>query len=324
MNARNERDQRIPRRVGRAQAEVGSELKHAAMAGSLLADISRLGPENEFTDVVITAGDHRREANSVILAARSPVFRNMLASRMLEGQLLDGKRHVHLQDIPKAVLDHILHWCYTDSVSNLDMSESMDLLMAADRFELSGLVLRCSQRLSKMLSAAELPEVLELAKRFSCTALWDCLAPVIAKAGPGDAGVLEDMPERLRQKVLEERRHHLERRVVGLRERLSMVPAPRPSIVFWRQQLSEHDQHELVEQALLKEGGVPALFHGLREKLPGFFREACQKRWLALDASTKQSFEARAIEDAEKSEEAHARLEEELEDVRRELKLLRA
>ena len=69
---------------------------------------------------------------------------------------------------------------------------------------------------------------------------------------------------------------------------------------------------------------MPALFHGLREKLPGFFREACQKRWLALDASTKQSFEARAIEDAEKSEEAHARLEEELEDVRRELKLLRA
>ena len=154
---------------------MGSELKHAAMAGSLLADISRLGPENEFTDGVITAGDHRREANSVILAARSPVFRNMLASRMLEGQLLDGKRHVHLQDIPKAVLDHILHWCYTDSVSNLDMSESMDLLMAADRFELSGLVLRCSQRLSKMLSAAELPEVLELAKRFSCTALWGLL-----------------------------------------------------------------------------------------------------------------------------------------------------
>ena len=294
------------------------------MAGSLLADISRLGPENEFSDVLITAGDHRREANSVILAARSPVFRNMLASRMLEGQLRDGKRHVHLQDIPRAVLDQLLHWCYTDSVSNLDMSESMDLLMAADRFELSGLVLRCSQRLSKMFGTADLPEVLELTKRFSCTALWDCLAPVIAKACPGDEGVFEDMPDRLRQKVLQERQHNLERRAIGLRERLSMVPAPRPSIVFWRQQLSERDQQELVEEAVLKEGGVPALFHGLREKLPGFLREACQKRWEALDASTKQRFEARAIEDAEKSEEAHARLEEELEDVRRELKLLRA
>ena len=284
-----------------------------------------MGPENEFSDVVITTDGHRREAHSLILAARSAVFRRMLASHMQEGQLHDGRRHIHMQDLPAIVLDQVLEWCYTDSVSNLDLSGSMDLLMAADRLEILGLINRCSQRLSKMLSADShsLPEALELAQRFSCTALWQCLSTVIAKAGPNFS--VEELPEELpelRAMVRRERRALLDRQARGLRERLAMVPAPRPAMVFWRQQLSQADQKDFVEEALHAEGGVPALFHGLRERLPGFLREASQKRWEALDASAKQGFESLAIEDAEQSEHARAHLTHELENVRKELALL--
>ena len=291
------------------------------MAGCLLADISRIGPENEFSDVVITTGDHRREAHSLILAARSAVFRRMLASQMMEGQLRDGKRHVHLEDLPAHSLDQVLQWCYTDSADNLDLSDSMDLFMAADRLEIPGLVTRCSQRLSKMLMADLLPEALQLAQSLSCAALWQCLATAMAKAMPS---ALPELPEEIRPHVLKERRALLERQVSGLRERVAMVPAPRPATVFWRQQLSQADQREIVEQALCLQEGVPALFYGLREKLPAFLRESCHERWEALDASSKEGFERLAKEDAEKSESARGRLMQELEDVRRELKLLAA
>ena len=291
------------------------------MAGCLLADISRLGPENEFSDVVITAGDHRREAHSLILAARSAVFRRMLSSQMLEGQPENGKRHVHLQDMPASTLDQVLNWCYADSAENLDMAESMDLLMAADRLEIPGLLLRVSQRLSKMLTADVLPQALQLAQSLSCAALWQCLATAVARSPAALPGIPE-LPEAMQQMVRQERRVILERQVGGLRERLAMVPAPRPAIIFWRQRLSEADQRELVETALSLEGGVAALFHGVREKLPGFVKEACQRRWEALDAPTKAGFEQLATEDAEKSESARLRLTKELEDVRHELKLL--
>ena len=57
---------------------------------------------------------HRREANSVILAARSPVFRQMLSSPMQEGQLREGKRWVHLEETSE-VLDALLRWCYAET-----------------------------------------------------------------------------------------------------------------------------------------------------------------------------------------------------------------
>ncbi|CAK8990401.1 Protein roadkill (Hh-induced MATH and BTB domain-containing protein) [Durusdinium trenchii] len=291
------------------------------MAGSLLADLSRMGSENAFTDLLLTAqGGHQREANCVILAARSNVFKQMLSSEMQEGQLRSGKRHVHLHESPE-VLDHLLEWCYADTLRDLDLLASMELLKAADCFEIRGLLQKCSQRVSKLLTAELLPEAITLAQQLSCSELWKALATFVAK----DEKILSrfsEAPFELRSLALSERKKILEKNLVELRLRLAHVPAPRPAIVFWRQSFSEAQQDYLVREALESrtESVSKALFQGYRDNAPAHFREACARRWKDLDDQTRCGFEVSALEDEEKSQHSKEHLEQQLIEVSKEIK----
>ena len=187
-----------------------------------------------------------------------------LSSEMQEGQLIAGKRHVDLPETSGEVLDQLLEWCYADKMRDLDLPGTMELLRAADCFELTGLLQKCSQRLGKILTMELLPEAIGMAEAMSSAELWHSLALFVAKADVN----LDDMPCELRTLALQERKKILEKNISELRLRLANVPAPRPAIVFWRQTLPESLHKELVQEALLDPEAVPALFFGFREKAP--------------------------------------------------------
>lgn len=239
---------------------------------------------------------------------------------MQEGQLRSGKRHVHLHESPE-VLDHLLEWCYADTLRDLDLLASMELLKAADCFEIRGLLQKCSQRVSKLLTAELLPEAITLAQQLSCSELWKALATFVAK----DEKILSrfsEAPFELRSLALSERKKILEKNLVELRLRLAHVPAPRPAIVFWRQSFSEAQQDYLVREALESrtESVSKALFQGYRDNAPAHFREACARRWKDLDDQTRCGFEVSALEDEEKSQHSKEHLEQQLIEVSKEIK----
>eukprot|EP00435_Cladocopium_sp_Y103_P069768 s118_g33.t3 len=297
------------------------EITATAMAGSLLADLSRMGSDNAFTDLVLTAqGGYQRAANSVVLAARSRVFKQMLSSEMQEGQLIAGKRHVDLPETSGQVLDQLLEWCYADKMRDLDLPGTMELLRAADCFELTGLLQKCSHRLGKILTMELLPEAIGLAEAMSSAELWHALALFVAKSDANFHVNFHDMPCELQTFALQERKKILEKNISELRLRLANVPAPRPAIVFWRQTLPESLHKDLVQEALLDPEAVPALVFGFREKAPVLFREACAKHWKELDGPTRLACEEQALEDQAKFEEAKSRLEHQLQDLNNELK----
>eukprot|EP00438_Fugacium_kawagutii_P035260 Skav227219 [mRNA] locus=scaffold2048:450376:451936:- [translate_table: standard] len=258
------------------------------MAGSLLADLSRMGSDNAFTDLVLTAkGGYQREANSVVLAARSRVFKQMLSSEMQEGQL-GGKRNMRRVDLPEVsaeVLDQLLEWCYCDTLRDLDLAGTVDLLRAADCFEITALLQRCCQRIGKILTPDLLPEAIRLAEAISSTELLHSLACFAAKADVDH----QDMPCELRTLVLQEKKKILERNISELRLRLANVPAPRPAIVFWRQSLPEALHKDLVEEAL---------------------------------QNPEAAFDASALEDLGKFQESKWRLEQQLQELGNDLKAL--
>mmetsp|Transcript_175866 Transcript_175866/g.558722 ORF Transcript_175866/g.558722 Transcript_175866/m.558722 type:complete len:308 (+) Transcript_175866:127-1050(+) len=296
------------------------------MAGSLLADISRLGPDNAFSDVVISTADgHRRSANSAILAARSTVLQKMLSSDMLEGKQPSGQHAVQLKDTSADALDRVLKWCYTDSTSaSLDLAATVELLVAADYLEIPGLLARCAQRLSKLLTPENFPEALELCTAICSPELLRQLASYAARGAVGAAApsLLGVLPTELRPLAAEARVALLERELRQLRERLSMVPAPRPAVVFWRQALSLEEQRGFVYQALESgEAGIiiPALLHGLRDKAPALFREASQQHWESLDAEVRSRYEEAAFEDEAKVAQSRTGLEQLLDETKAEL-----
>ena len=240
-----------------------------------------------------------------------------LSSEMQEGQLCSGKRRVDLLDMSSQVLDHLLEWCYSDTLRDLDLVGTMELLKAADCFEITGLLQKCSQRFGKILTPELLPEAIRLAEALSCAELWHALACFVAKAD-----VKFDMPAELQTLVFQERKKLLEHHISEVRLRLANVPAARPAMIFWRQSLPEAFHRELVQEALLDPKALPALFNGFREKAPVMFREACSKRWKDVDDATRRQFEDEALQDQMKFQESKCRLEHELQELGNELKAL--
>lgn len=53
---------------------------------------------------------------------------------------------------PQQVLDHLLAWCYADTFRDLDLPSSMELFRAAECYEIQGLLTKCGQRISKIMT----------------------------------------------------------------------------------------------------------------------------------------------------------------------------
>ena len=50
------------------------------------------------------------------------------------------------------VLDHLLAWCYADTFRDLDLPSLMELFRAAECYEIQGLLTKCGQRISKIMT----------------------------------------------------------------------------------------------------------------------------------------------------------------------------
>ena len=115
----------------------------------------------EFSDVQIHCGDQVFDCHQVVLAARSPVFRAMFKSNMLEKQT----RKVEVPDIRPEVVSDMLTFMYTGRTPNLDQLVE-DLLTAADKYQLDQLKSVCVENLCKKIDVENCIGVLILGDNY--------------------------------------------------------------------------------------------------------------------------------------------------------------
>ncbi|XP_063989593.1 TD and POZ domain-containing protein 3-like [Diachasmimorpha longicaudata] len=130
----------------------------------LTQDFRRLLQNENFTDVLLAAGIHRLPAHKFVLAARSPVFADMIkhAPRNESDSLTLRVDYMEVDEV-KAMLEYL----YTDSISNLtDVVMVRGLLAASNRFQLPGLSTICKNVLQKRLSVDTAANTLVYADRY--------------------------------------------------------------------------------------------------------------------------------------------------------------
>jgi len=97
-------------------------------------DLECLYKDQRLTDFMIIAGDKEIPVHKAILSARSPVF-----AAMLEHNTDESKNHrVVIADIDSDVMQELMYYMYSGRSPNLQHM-ALDLLAAADRFQLPGL-----------------------------------------------------------------------------------------------------------------------------------------------------------------------------------------
>uniref|UniRef100_A0A7S0B847 BTB domain-containing protein n=1 Tax=Pyrodinium bahamense TaxID=73915 RepID=A0A7S0B847_9DINO len=126
--------------------------------------------QGTFADLKIEAAGGEFQAHSVVLAARSPVFRSMLSLHLREGL----SRRIALPHFSVAAVKLLLSFVYAGDVQPKELETrdvAVELLDAAREFELPLLAKRCCQSLGACLEARSLVETLRIADLFGCLEL---------------------------------------------------------------------------------------------------------------------------------------------------------
>ncbi|XP_049938312.1 ankyrin-1-like [Schistocerca serialis cubense] len=129
-------------------------------------DLGSLLDAGECAVVTLGAGETRLVAHRAVLAARSPVLGALVPQDMLE---VSGD-HIDLTDVEGPVLRHLVSYCYTQRAPQRP-NVIPQLLVAADKYDISGLKGVCEEQLATQLSVETAASTAVLAVRHSCPSL---------------------------------------------------------------------------------------------------------------------------------------------------------
>lgn len=132
------------------------------------AQLLTMSPEESFSDFTFEIGGKLVHAHKAILAARSPVFRTMLATNMVESR--SGR--VKLDDVELPVFNAMMRYLYSGRIDeDLLASKCEEVLALADRYDVRKLKERCEVLLSKAISLDTVVNLLSVAETYHATSL---------------------------------------------------------------------------------------------------------------------------------------------------------
>ncbi|GIZ03969.1 TD and POZ domain-containing protein 3 [Caerostris extrusa] len=100
-------------------------------------------------------------AHTVVLSARSPVFRAMFSNDMKE----KSNNCVDITDLEADTVRRLLVYVYSDSLEYLDWENARNLYVAADKYDINSLKYKCALYLKQNLQGSNCCSILEMADR---------------------------------------------------------------------------------------------------------------------------------------------------------------
>lgn len=136
----------------------------------------------EFSDFTITCENDEKmqitfPVHRVILADKSKVFMNMFTTEMME----KNANNVLINDINAEVMEVFLKYLYTDTLHEYDYMKYIDVLYAAEKYQVDQLRVVCADRLIKLVNVknvikiyitAELHNIQKLSQMCLSTIAW--------------------------------------------------------------------------------------------------------------------------------------------------------
>ena len=125
----------------------------------LIDDVGALFGDKKFCDVTLTVNGKDFYAHKNMLAARSSIFTAMFEHEMAE----KISNTVKITDIDHQVFEEVLRYIYTGKTSSLTDEIAMELLVAADKYELDRLKIICEVFMGKNITKNNVTNILIVA-----------------------------------------------------------------------------------------------------------------------------------------------------------------
>ncbi|XP_068704987.1 kelch-like protein diablo [Montipora foliosa] len=131
----------------------------------VLRTLNSLRKSQTFCDVVLVVEDRRFSAHKVVLAASSPVFKASFTSELTQEKAVDGFEEVPVPDFDPCTVEELLNFVYTGE-AGLTEQNALELLVAADYYDISNLKELCAEFLSIYLSPSNCLWIQTIAERY--------------------------------------------------------------------------------------------------------------------------------------------------------------
>ncbi|GIY22213.1 speckle-type POZ protein-like [Caerostris extrusa] len=135
--------------------------KPAEISLALTEDLKAMYDDGLISDTELRTKTRKFPAHKNILSARSPVFKAMFSSDMLE----NSKGCVDIEDLEDETVHAMLVYMYTDSMKETSWKSIVQLFAAADKYAIISLKNKCSSFLKENLSEENVCEILVMADR---------------------------------------------------------------------------------------------------------------------------------------------------------------
>ncbi|XP_011299510.1 speckle-type POZ protein A-like [Fopius arisanus] len=142
--------------------------------------------ESKLSDAVIVVEDKQFHVHKLLLQTRSPVFAAMFEHDLKERQT----NEIKIEGIKPEVVRKMLQFIYTDTLDNCKDNVG-ELLIAADRYSLEGLIVRCERILCERVTIDNAVSTLELADNYNATNVKKHVAKFISRNLPFIVGTDE-------------------------------------------------------------------------------------------------------------------------------------
>ena len=152
-------------------------------------DFGMLFNNEKLSDVTISVSDSNRKfyAHKHVLSKKSEVFSAMFKHDMFE----NNHKTVNIDDVPRKAMDSLLYYIYTGDIYNITNSTYLDLLKAADKYQVLDLKKLCENEILELLTIENCVDFLTAADQSNALNLKTKVIDFIVK----NAHVLIKKPE---------------------------------------------------------------------------------------------------------------------------------
>ena len=153
------------------------------MAAQKLSLLEKLYAEKEFVDVKIHCDEKIFECHKNVLSCQSEVFRTMIMNKSLT-EKKTGIMEIEENDISSDVMEELFYYLYHDKVGDIKKINP-DLLVAADKYMVGGLLDECIKYFKSNLSAQNALDVLVVAEMTNQKDLFEAASRFVGKKNLG-------------------------------------------------------------------------------------------------------------------------------------------
>jgi hypothetical protein len=139
----------------------------------------KLYAEKELVDVEILCNGETFKCHKIVLSCQSKVFKTLIKNKSMT-EKKTGMMQIEENDISSDVMDQLLYFLYHEKVKNAKMINT-DLFLAADKYNIKGLLYECCKHFDSKLSLQNALDILVVAETTNQKNLFDTASRFVGK-----------------------------------------------------------------------------------------------------------------------------------------------